>query len=198
MSAELTAVLTQVTRGDQRAADLLLESVYAELRGMAGALLKQEPSGHTLQPTALVHEAYLKLVDQSRADWKNRAHFIAVAAQAMRRILIDHARTRKRAKRGSGGNRLTLHSGLLGTDEPLVDVLDLDEALNKLEQINAQSARVVDLRYFGGLTIEETAAVLDASTSTVEREWRYARAWLFRTLGGSRRAGTAEEPPGAK
>ena len=194
MSTELAAGLTQITSGDQRAADLLLESVYAELRGMAGGLLKQEPSGHTLQPTALVHEAYLKLVDQSKADWRNRAHFIAVAAQAMRRILIDHARGRKRAKRGSGGNRLTLHSGLLGSDEPLVDVLDLDDALNKLEQINAQSARVVDLRYFGGLTIEEAAAVLDVSASTVEREWRYARAWLFRALGEQP---APEDPPRA-
>ncbi len=157
-------------------------TVYDELRMLAAALLDQERPSHTLQATALVHEAYLKLVDQRHASFRDRVHFLAVAAQAMRRILIDHARGRGRIKRGSL-QKISLDSKLVVAFEQTVDLVSLDDALNTLTSVNADAARVVELRYFGGLTIEETAAVLGVSDTTVEREWRYARAWLYRTLG---------------
>ena len=155
--------------------------VYDELRSRAAALLARERPGHTLSATALVHEAYLKLIDQKAAKWQDHAHFCAVAAGAMRRILVDHARSRNRVKRG-GGQRISLDTQLVVAFEQSVDLLPLDEALVRLESINADAARVVELRYFAGMTIDETALVMGVSNSTVEREWRYARAWLYRTL----------------
>jgi RNA polymerase sigma factor (TIGR02999 family) len=168
--------------GDRhRPADRYVDTVYTELRRLAGGLLGHERPDHTLQATALVHEAYLKLADQNRAAWADRAHFLAVAAQAMRRILVDHARARGRIKRGPS-DKASLDDDLVVAPEPAMDLVALDDALNRLAAVNSDAARVVELRYFGGLTIEETATVLRVSDSTVEREWRYARAWLYRAL----------------
>lgn len=172
-----TQILTRLSGGDRAAAASLMPLVYDELRRVAGAMLRSERSGHTLQPTALVHEVYLKLVDQTEARWNDRAHFCAVAAQAMRRVLIDHARTRKAAKR-SGGERITL-DGLPEADPAVtVDLVDLDAALESLAALSPRQAEVVTLRYFGGLTVEEAAHVLDVSPRTVKGDWRVARAWL--------------------
>ena len=174
-------LLDRAVAGDRSAAGQLLPLVYAELRALAQSYLEQERPGHTLQATALVHEAYLKLVGQSQAQWNDQAHFRAVAAQAMRRILIDHARTRKRVKRNAAAH-LSLETCAVVTGEPEVDLLELDDVLNQLLRINAAAARVVELRYFGGLTIQESATVMGVSETTVEREWRYARAWIYRKL----------------
>jgi len=170
--------------GDSRAADQLLPLVYDRLRALAQEMMQQERPGHTLQATALVHEAYLKLVDQARAQWRDRAHFFAVAAQAIRRILVDHARGRGRAKRGGGRAGLTINEELAATYDEVVDVAALDEALAKLAESHPQHARITEMRFFAGLTIEESAAVLGMSTRTVDRHWRYARAWLYRALSG--------------
>jgi RNA polymerase sigma factor (TIGR02999 family) len=167
--------------------DQLLPLVYDGLRALAEELMQQERPGHTLQATALVHEAYLKLVDQKRAQWQDRAHFFAVAAQAIRRILVDHARSHDRAKRGGGRVQLTLNEELAATYDEVVDVVALDEALTKLADSHPQHARIVEMRFFAGLTIEETAAVLGMSARTVDRHWRFARAWLYRTLSGDDR-----------
>jgi RNA polymerase sigma factor (TIGR02999 family) len=180
--ADITALLVRAGEGDSRAADELLPLVYGKLRALAGELMLRERVDHTLQPTALVHEAYLKLVDQTRARWEDRAHFFSVAAQALRRILVDHARKHVRAKRGGMRTRLQLDEGLIAAYEETIDLLSLDEALRSLAEQDAQRARVVELRFFGGLTIDEAAAALDVSTRTVERQWRYARAWLYREL----------------
>ncbi|MEE9253750.1 MAG: sigma-70 family RNA polymerase sigma factor [Pseudomonadales bacterium] len=182
MPDDATQLLARVTDGDRAAVDHLLPAVYDELRARAGALMASERPDHTLSATALVHEAYLKLIDQRAARWQDRAHFCAVAAQAMRRILVDHARTRKRVKRGAG-RRVSLDTELFIAFEQTTDLLALDDAMNTLAAVNEQASRVVELRYFGGLTIEQTAIVLGVSDSTVEREWRYARAWLYRVLG---------------
>ena len=181
MAADATQLLTRIADGDQFPVDRLLASVYEELRARAGALLAEERPDHTLSATALVHEAYLKLIDQRAARWQDRAHFCAIAARAMRRILVDHARTRKRIKRGAG-RRASLDTELLVAFEQATDLLALDQAMSRLAAVNGIASRVVELRYFGGLTIKETAAVLDVSDSTVEHEWRYARAWLYRAL----------------
>ncbi len=180
--ADVTSLLIRASAGDSRAADELLPRVYGQLRALAGELMLRERSDHTLEPTALVHEAYLKLVDQSRARWEDRAHFFSVAAQALRRVLVDHARGRMRAKRGGGRARLQVDEGLIAAYEQSVDLLALHEALGRLADEDEQRARVVELRFFGGLTIEEVAAVLGVSVRTVERQWRYARAWLYREL----------------
>ena len=182
MAAGVTQLLTQVADGDRSAVDRLLPSVYADLRALAQSYLAQESPSHTLQATSLVHEAYLKLVDQARARWQDRVHFFAVAAQAMRRILIDHARARQRVKRGSG-RQVSLDMALVVACEQDVDLLSLDDALNRLAEINPSAARVVEMRYFGGLTIRDAAQVMGVSDSTIERDWRYARAWLYRALG---------------
>jgi RNA polymerase sigma factor (TIGR02999 family) len=182
---DVTRLLHDLAGGDPRAADALLPQVYDELRALAHYHLAAERREHTLQPTALVHEVYLKLVDQDRAQWKDRAHFIAVGAQAMRRILVDHARGRKRLKRGGDAQRLGLHDGLAlaGLDER-TDLLALDDALTELSATYPNQARVVELRFFGGLTVDEAALVLDVTTRTVERHWQFARAWLFRAVQG--------------
>lgn len=159
---------------------MLLPRVYDELRALAGSYLREEGGGHTLQPTALVHEAYLKLEGQRKTP-SDPAHFFAIAAQAMRRILIDHARHRKAARRG-GGNRITLRDEHAVSPKVELDVLALDRALQRLAATHARAARIVELRYFGGLGVEETASVLDVSEATVKRDWRYAKAWLFTAL----------------
>ncbi|UCF33008.1 MAG: sigma-70 family RNA polymerase sigma factor [Phycisphaerales bacterium] len=178
----MTQLLLQAGEGDQRATDLLLTLVYDELRRLAGGMMRCERPDHTLQGTALVHEAYLKLIDQTRAQWQNRAHFFAVAAQAIRRVLVDHARGHRRHKRGGERAKLVLDEGLAASYQQEIDLIALDEALLKLAERNQQQARIVEMRFFAGLTIEETASVVGVSPSTVEREWRYARAWLHRVL----------------
>ena len=161
----------------------MLPLIYAELRGIAARRLRSERAGHTLQPTALVHEVYLRLVDQRQVDWQNRAHFFGVAAQVMRRILVDHARRRGAGKRGDGVQCVSIDEArdVAASDE--MPILALDHALDRLEQMDAALARIVELRAFGGLTIEEAAHVLSVSPSTVKRDWRTAKAWLTRELG---------------
>jgi RNA polymerase sigma factor (TIGR02999 family) len=171
--------------GDRNALDALLPVIYGELRRQAERALRHESTGHTLQPTALVHEAYLRLVDQARVEWQNRAHFFGVAAQIIRRILVDHARSRRAAKRGGGAVQLTLGDadgqGSAGAEDH-VDLLALHDALERLTALDARQGQLVELRYFGGLSIEETAAAMEISVATVKREWVVARAWLRREL----------------
>jgi RNA polymerase sigma factor (TIGR02999 family) len=184
----VTQLLLKWGNGEQQALDDLMPLVYAELRRLARNYLRKERPGHTLQPTALVNEAYLKLVDQKTARWQNRAHFYGVAAQLMRRILVDHARQHRAAKRGGPGQqRLSItNAGELGgkklSTEPSFDLLALHEALEELAAMDPQQARIVELKFFGGLSIEETAEVLGRGHATVERDWKMARAWLRRKL----------------
>lgn len=178
---DVTALLVSSSKGDEQALNQLLPLVYDELRRQADRYLQRERSDHTLQATALVHEAYLRLIDQ-KVSWQNRAHFFGVAAEMMRRILIDHARGHQAAKRGSGGIKLSLEDVLNLTDEKAADLLALDEALKTLAEIDPQKAKLVELRYFGGLSIEETAVVLNVGTATVTRQWRMAKAWLYQEL----------------
>ena len=161
-----------------------MEAVYSDLRRLARGYLRRERSGHSLPPTALVHEAYLKLVDQRRVRWQNRAHFFAIAAHLMRRILVDHARAHDAAKRG-GGTTIPLADIDAGADPPGIDVLALDAALDKLARIDPRQSRLVELRFFGGLTVDETAAVLGIAAITVKRDWALARTWLYRELQGA-------------
>jgi RNA polymerase sigma factor (TIGR02999 family) len=181
---EVTQLLKESARGDRTALDELLPLVYGELRRIADRYLKRERQDHTLQPTALVHEAYLRLVDQRDVEWQNRAHFFGVAAQMMRRILVDHARAQQTAKRGSGGIKVSLDDVLEISDEQLDSMLALDEALKALEKIDPQKARIVEMRFFGGLSIEETAEALGIGTATVIRQWRMAKAWLYNAVTG--------------
>lgn len=178
---DVTSLLVASSHGDQEALNQLLPLVYDELRRLADRYLHRERVDHTLQATALVHEAYLRLVDQ-KVSWANRAHFFGVAAEMMRRILIDHARSHQARKRGSGGIKLSLDDVLELSDEKAADLIALDETLKALAQFDAQKARVVELRYFGGLSIEETASVLGVGTATVTRQWRLAKAWLYHEL----------------
>jgi RNA polymerase sigma factor (TIGR02999 family) len=179
----VTALLAAWERGDRAALDALLPSVYGELRAQAARALRRQPDGHTLQPTALVHEAYVRLAEQPGAGARSREHFFAVAALVMRSVLVDYARARRRAKRGGDRERVTLGgANSVATPEPGVDVLDLDEALSRLAARDPTKARVVELRYFVGLSIEETARVLSVSEATVSRHWTAARLWLRREL----------------
>lgn len=178
---DITGLLDDWSRGDRRALDRVLPVVYAELRRIAHRQLRNERPGHTLQPTALVHEAYLRLVDQHSVGWQNRAHFFGVAAQVMRRILVDHARRQAAKKRGDGAQRVALDD-VPATARDDVPVLALDRALERLARLDPGLARIVELRAFGGLTIDEAAHVLDVSASTAKRDWRTARAWLMREL----------------
>ncbi|MDZ4754431.1 MAG: ECF-type sigma factor [Phycisphaerae bacterium] len=179
----LNEVLEQLNQGDGSAANRLLPLVYDELREIAVRRMRQERAGHTLQATALVHEAYLRLVDQSRFDWKGRAHFVGVAANTIRLILVDHARKVNAEKRGGDRHRTTLHDELhVSPSGSQVDLLALEEALEKLAQLHARQARVVELRFFGGLSVEETAHVLSVAKSTVAADWALAKAWLSREL----------------
>lgn len=173
-----TQCLARMGCGDPRAADELMPLVYDELRALAGAHLHRESPGHTLQPTALVHEAYLKLVEQTQANWQNRSHFFAVAAEAIRRILVDHARARLAAKRRAPGPRVELSADLDAAVPEGVDLIAIDEALSRLAELNSRQAKVVELRFFGGLSVEEAAAALGVSEGTIKGDWRIARAWL--------------------
>lgn len=177
----VTRLLAQWSEGDSQALEALMPVVYAELRRIAGRALRRE-RGHTLQATALVHEAFIRLVDQREVQWQNRAHFFAIAAQLIRRILVDHARRRGAVKRGCGVANLVLDPDIPAVEFPVTDALALDEALTRLDAVDAQQCRIVEMRYFGGLTNEEIADVLHMSTRTVIREWHMARAWLFREL----------------
>jgi RNA polymerase sigma-70 factor, ECF subfamily len=181
MNEEITLLLLELGPDNPDAAERLVPLLYAELRAIAGRHMRGERAGHTLQPTALVHEAFVRLVDQRRTPWQNRAHFLAVAARTMRRILVDHAR-RHRAGKRDGGRRVTLQENL-ALDTAAVDVLELDEALEALRQLDERAHRVVELRFFGGLEVTEVAAVLGVSEPTVKRDWRFAKAWLARHLG---------------
>ncbi len=182
MSGDVTALLSAWRQGDAGARDRLVRIVYPELRALADRQMRGERANHTLQPTALVNEAYLRLSGLDRIDWQDRAHFVRMAARLMRGILVDHARRRDAAKR-DGGHRVTLTGLELAADEPGLDVMALDAALARLEQIDADKARLVELRYFGGLTIEETAEAMAMSPATVKRHWQAARAWLFDAIG---------------
>ena len=180
MSGSATRLLQRWNQGDRDALDQLLPVVYDELRRLARGYLNRERAQHTLQSTALVHEAYLRLVDQN-TDWQGRAHFFGVAAQMMRRILVDHARARSAAKRGDG-LKVTLDEGMAIAEQRNLDVLALDRALQSLAQIDEKQCKIVELRYFAGLSIEETAEVLSISPATVKRDWSVAKAWLARAM----------------
>ena len=183
MSQNITHLLKEWSDGDERALDKLTPLVYEELRRQASRYLRRERRGHTLQTTALINEAYLRLIDARDVHWQGRAHFFAIAANLMRRVLVDHARRRDAEKRGGSGLRLTLDEGLAVAKETDVDLLAIDEALDRLAKIDAQQARVVELRFFSGLTVDETAAALGVSPKTVKRDWSVARAWLRREIG---------------
>ena len=181
---EITQLLAEWSEGNQAALDKLYPLVYNELRRLAHGYLRRERKGHTLQTTALINEAYLRLVDQKRVHWANRSHFFAISAQIMRRILIDHARRYDYAKRGGGAQRISLDEAAVVAKERARELLMLDEALNGLAKIDPRRGRVVELRYFGGLNNEEIAAVLKISENTVTRDWNMARAWLYQELSG--------------
>jgi RNA polymerase sigma factor (TIGR02999 family) len=187
----LTELLVAWGEGDQQAFDQLIALTYGELRRQARRFLSRERAGHTLQPTALVHEVFLRLVRQNRIQWQNRGQFFAVAAQAMRRVLVDCARARGSAKRGAGRTRVTLSEVQQASEPAQVDVESLDRALDALAALDPRQARMVELRYFGGFTVPETAQALGISAATVKRDWVMAQAWLFRELGGG------EAPRGA-
>jgi RNA polymerase sigma factor (TIGR02999 family) len=182
-SKQITRLLEQWSHGDAEVLDDLMPLVYHELRRQASGYLRRERPNHTLQPTALINEAYLKLIGQRDVKWQNRAHFFAFAAQAMRRILVDYARERKREKRGGAPENLPLDEALtIVSQEKSIDLVALDEALNKLAAFDERQARVVELRYFSGLSIEETAEVLHVSNVTVRRDWNMAKAWLHQEI----------------
>ena len=180
----VTRLLVEWQNGNQDALDSLIPLVYRELRAIAGRYLSRESPSHTLQSTALVHEAYVRLIGQQRMRWQNRAQFFGIAAQMMRRILVDHARHQSRDKRGGPATKLSLDEAM-ATAEPHsdVDLLALDEALTSLALIDPRGARIIELRFFSGLTLEETAEVLSISAGTVKRDWSAARAWLYREMG---------------
>ena len=181
---EITGLLRAWSAGDSRAVEDLFPLVYAELRRRAGALMRRERSTHTLQPTALVHEAYLKLVDQ-KLPWKDRAHFFGVAARAMREVLVDHARRRGAGKRGPGRTRLSIETADVSVAPRSVDLLALDEALKGLSTLDVRQARLVELRLFGGLTVEESAEIVGCSPATASRDYRHAEAWLRSRMRGT-------------
>lgn len=182
----ITGLLRAWVAGDVEAREKLMPLVYAELRQRAAAYLRRERPGHTLQPTALVHEAYLRLAGQDRVVWQNRAHFYGVAAQMMRRILVDHAKGRRRGKRFGGAIKVPLVEDMAAVATPDCDLLLLDQALDELAAIDARQGRIVELRYFGGLSESEVAEVLAVSRSTVTREWQIARGWLYRRVTSGR------------
>jgi len=179
---EITDRLIAWGAGDRAAFDQLLPIVYQELRRMAGNYLRRENPGHTLQPTALVHEAWLRLIDQARVDWRNRGQFFGVAAQMMRRILVDHAKSKHREKRGGDAARLSLDEVINLSRERAADLLALDDALGELTRVDERKSRVVELRYFGGFSVEETARILEVSPETVMRDWKLAKAWLYQQI----------------
>ncbi|MCA9739433.1 MAG: sigma-70 family RNA polymerase sigma factor [Gemmatimonadetes bacterium] len=178
----VTRLLRDFQSGDPHAGDQLYPLIYRELRRLAGSFMARERPGHTLQATVLVHEAFIRLAGQRRSEWQNRSHFMSIAASAMRRILVDHARSRGAEKRGGGRDPLTLHEDLSLSPTGDVDVLALHAALERLTELDARQGRVVELRFFAGLSVEEVADLLGISTPTVKRDWRHARAWLKREL----------------
>jgi RNA polymerase sigma-70 factor (ECF subfamily) len=179
---DVTMLLSALTRGDEAAASKLMPVVYNELRRLAGSYMRQERVDHTLQPTALVHEAYIKLIDQRSVNWQSRAHFFGVSAQLMRRILIDHARGHMREKRGGELKKVSLDDVFVFAERKADELLAVDDSLNALAKIDPRQARVVELRFFGGLSVEEAADVLGVSPKTVKREWSVAKAWLTADL----------------
>lgn len=179
---QVTQLLLDWGNGDKAALDKLVPVVYQELRRLAAYYMRRERPGHTLQTSALVNEAYMRLVDYSQMRWQSRAHFFAVAAQAMRRILVEHARKRHFAKRGGGAVKVSFDEAAIVSQEQASDLVALDDALTSLEAMDPRKARIVELRYIGGLNIEETAEVLAISPATVQREWRAAKAWLYRAI----------------
>jgi RNA polymerase sigma factor (TIGR02999 family) len=184
-SSQVTQLLEKYEPGDRAATEKLFADVYSELRAIAAGYLRRERKNHTLRPTALVHEVYLKLVDQTRVSWRSQAHFLATAAQAMRRILVDHARKRAATKRGGNRHRIALDDNLAIESERDEDVLELDAALTKLTKLDQRQAHMIELRFFGGLSIDEVAKVTGISKRSVEREWTMVRAWLRRELSAS-------------
>jgi RNA polymerase sigma factor (TIGR02999 family) len=179
---EISLILKDWSGGKRESANVLLSLVYDELRRIARQYLRKERADHTLQPTALVHEAYMKLIDISDVSWQDRAHFFAVASNVMRHILVDHARARATDKRGGANARIALEDAVKLSDAPDIDLLALDEAMKQLAEFDATQSKIVELRFFGGLTIEETAHILAISPATVKREWTMAKAWLFRKI----------------
>src|SRR3954466_1992436 len=182
--ADVTKLLVNWTNGDKKALEALMPLVYGELHRLARRYLRRERSDHTLQSTALVHEAYMRMVDQKGVQWQNRAHFFAVAAQIIRRILVDHARTHNAEKRGGGACKLALDEAIGVSQKRDLNLVALDDAINGLAEMDPQQGRIVELRFFGGLSIEETAEVLGISPATVKRDWAVAKAWLYRDLSG--------------
>jgi RNA polymerase sigma factor (TIGR02999 family) len=185
LDQDVTKLLIQWSKGDSEALDALVPLVYDELRRLAQLYLSREKPGHTLSSTALVHEAYLRLVQQKDVTWQNRAHFFGVAARIMRRILVDHARRHGYAKRGGGALTVSLDETIAAAPEREISLVALDEALDSLAKLDERQSRMVELRFFGGLSIEETSEVLGVSAPTVKREWASARAWLYREISGS-------------
>jgi RNA polymerase sigma factor (TIGR02999 family) len=184
-NSDVTRLLADWSKGDRRALDELLPLVYEELRHLANAYLRRERDGHTLQSTALVHEAFLRLVNQRDVQWHGRAHFFGIAAQMIRRILVDHARAQRAAKRGAGAVRLELDEALAVSEQRDLDLIALDEALERLAMMDERQSRIVELRFFAGLSVDDTADVMGISTATVKREWSSARAWLFREIAAT-------------
>lgn len=182
---EVTQLLVAWGNGDEIARDRLIPLVYEELRRLAHRYMKHESPGHTLQTSALVNEAFLRIIDQREIKWKNRAHFYGIAAQMMRRILVDYARQRRYAKRGGGVLQLSLNEALTVSSEPAGEVLHLHETLLRLAQLDLRKSQIVELRFFGGLSIEETAEVLSVSPGTVMRDWTFAKAWLRREMSSN-------------
>jgi RNA polymerase sigma-70 factor (ECF subfamily) len=178
----VTGLLKSWRAGDEGARDALMSAVYQELRQRAAVRLRRERPGHLLQPTALVHEAYLRLIDQKAVTWQNRAHFFGVASEMMRRILVDHARRRKMVKRSGRWQQLELHDDAAQSGPREIDLLDLDRVMTRLAEFDPRRARIAELKFFGGLSLQETATVMDLSVATVERDWQAARAWLYAQL----------------
>jgi len=179
---DVTFLLAELTKGNKDAASKLIPLVYAELRRLAGGYMRRERSDHTLQPTALVHEAYLKLIEQRSVDWQSRAHFYGIAAQMMRRILVDHARGHLRDKRGAGQRPVPLEEALVFAPEQSKELVQLDESLQRLARLDERQAKIVELRFFAGLSVEETAQAMGISAKTVKRDWSVAKAWLHGDL----------------
>jgi RNA polymerase sigma-70 factor (ECF subfamily) len=192
-SPDITVLLKRWSNGDPNALDQLMPAVYDELRTLAAAYLRRESAGHTLQSTALVNEAYLRLVNQNEVQWQNRSHFFGIAARMLRRVLVDHARGRKASKRGGAAVAISLDEQMVIPEKVSWDVVAVDDALNSLCQFDEQQAKIVELRFFGGLSIAEIAAVLGVSASTVKREWLVAKAWLTRELIRHSTTGDATE-----
>jgi len=183
-SPGVTELLRAWSDGDDEALERLMPLVEAELRRLARAYMGRERRGHTLQTTALMNEAFLKLTDARRVRWQDRAHFLGISARLMRRVLVDHARHRGYQKRGGGAERVTLHDELVISADPALDVVALDRALEALAKVDVRKSRTIELRFFGGLSVEETAEVLKVSPDTVKRDWRLAKLWLLRELEG--------------